>query len=67
MASKLLLGARHAYRRAETEMRQGVRRARWWLDQQNPEQVMQLTVLVVYGLVAVAEAVAYKRKGARDA
>lgn len=63
VASKLLLGARHTYRRAEARTRLDAQRVRLWLDRQNPDQVMQLAVLVVYGLVAVIEAVAYKRKG----
>jgi len=63
VASKLLLGARHAYRRTDRRLRLDVQRARLWLDQQNPDQVMQVAVLVIYGLVAVAEAVTYKRKG----
>lgn len=65
VASKLLLGVRHAYRRAEVEMRHDMARVRLWVERQHlqPDQVMQVAVLVIYGLVAVAEAVAYKHKG----
>jgi len=65
VASKVLLGARHAYRRAEAELRTGVQRSRLWVERQHlqPEQVMQLAIVVVYGIVAVLELFTDRRKG----
>jgi hypothetical protein len=72
VASKLALGVTETVKRVRSEAVRGAAAARheWarlrlWADRQhlNPDQVLQLAVLVVYGLVAVAEAVAYRRKG----
>jgi hypothetical protein len=71
-ASKVALGIAQSVKQARADLwarRQEVRydwaRLKLWADRQHigPDQVLQLVVLVVYGLVALAEAWAYRRKG----
>lgn len=57
VASKVSLGARHAYRRASARVRQDWGRFRLWVENMHDDQRMQLLVLVVYGLVAIIEAI----------
>jgi len=72
LASRVLLGAHEQLyalhdrvARLDRQTRHNIERARLWVDRQhlNPDQVMQIVVLTLYGLVTVAEAWAYRRKG----
>jgi hypothetical protein len=68
VASKVTLGLQDIVgelRSWPSRARRQWQRAALWVDRQhiNPDQVMQLVILVVYGLVAVAEAYAHARKG----
>jgi hypothetical protein len=71
-ASKVALGATETAKRLRADLwarRQELHhdwaRLKLWADRQHigPEQVLQLVVLVVYGLMALAETWAYRRKG----
>ena len=58
IASKLTLGARQQAQAAWRQAKREAERLRLWIDRQHlsPDAVMQLAVLLVYGLVTLGEA-----------